>query len=497
MATPWVGTKPGLFVNDSYSPVAVDAPNLNAMVDTVDRLNEQKSLLDGLICAPALGGLPEWPDGASPTYLTIKFSTVDGWATMGTDTVVTAASNKLVLTAGAAPTTFVRANKALAVSSKTVRIKWACAQTDLTTLEIGTSGAGTHVTKSIAGQTSGITDITTGANFTDIEVLFNSTGNNTNPVYVSFIYIGDGTYSSLALDASGSGNHGTVYGATPVDTPAERGLSFDKLNDYTATSIFAMPSIYTFRALIINCLQDASNIQMLCGYGITLSGRLLLYRVANSNSLAVGWYNGSANQTETVTNVFSNEEDDTADFLFSINWTSGAYAVWLNGISFATGTLAGVVKPTTGYALYIGAQQTLTALQWFGGTIADPRIYNRALSAEEVWSLYQNPGAFKPSAIIDAATAVPNARAVYSSTGFLASTDPTSIVTAGSVGYQTAIDVASGGTLTMPAGSGTYFWTILTYGATINSVKLGTTAAGAAATGTASANLTVLVKRIS
>jgi hypothetical protein len=67
---------------------------------------------------------------------------------------------------------------------------------------------------------------------------------------------------------------------------------------------------------------------------------------------------------------------------------------------------------------------------------------------------------------------------------------------AGNIGIMTAIDVASAGTLTMPAGNGTYQWVVMTYGATVNSVKTGQTAAGASPGGTASANCTVLVWRI-
>jgi len=67
---------------------------------------------------------------------------------------------------------------------------------------------------------------------------------------------------------------------------------------------------------------------------------------------------------------------------------------------------------------------------------------------------------------------------------------------AGNIGIMTALDVASGGTLTMPAGSGTYQWVVMTYGATVNAVKTGQTAAGASPGGTASANCTVMVWRI-
>ena len=66
----------------------------------------------------------------------------------------------------------------------------------------------------------------------------------------------------------------------------------------------------------------------------------------------------------------------------------------------------------------------------------------------------------------------------------------------GAIGVMGAIDVASGGTLTMPAGSGTYEWIVLTYGASVGGYKAGQAAAGVSPAGTASANLTVLTWRI-
>jgi hypothetical protein len=60
----------------------------------------------------------------------------------------------------------------------------------------------------------------------------------------------------------------------------------------------------------------------------------------------------------------------------------------------------------------------------------------------------------------------------------------------------TALDVVSGAKLTMPSGVGTYSWIILTYGATIAGAKSGSMGAGLTVNGTASANCTVLVRRI-
>ena len=61
------------------------------------------------------------------------------------------------------------------------------------------------------------------------------------------------------------------------------------------------------------------------------------------------------------------------------------------------------------------------------------------------------------------------------------------------IGYETTVDVASGATLTLPAG-GTWFWNVYGYGATISSAKRGSSAGGTTLT-VAGANATVWYRR--
>ena len=62
------------------------------------------------------------------------------------------------------------------------------------------------------------------------------------------------------------------------------------------------------------------------------------------------------------------------------------------------------------------------------------------------------------------------------------------------IGYENSVDVASGGTTTLPAG-GTFRWAVYGYGATIGSAKKGTSAGGTVLT-VAGANATVWYRRI-
>lgn len=63
----------------------------------------------------------------------------------------------------------------------------------------------------------------------------------------------------------------------------------------------------------------------------------------------------------------------------------GSLYWYLNGVLNATGTNAGNISDTASF--YIGYAQTWTA--YYSGALDDVRIYNRALSAQEVQQLYQ------------------------------------------------------------------------------------------------------------
>lgn len=362
---------------------AVSAVNVTGLsaeyVDGVDAslIVAQKLLSSGLQCRLSFDGIPEIPDGTTPTYLS-SFATADGWATMGADTVVTQASSEMVLTAGASPTTFVRANKVVVVSSKTIRIKWRCAQADLTTLEVGTSGAGTHVTKSIAGLTSGIVDITTGANFTDFELLFNSTGNNANPVYVVFVYVGDGTYATKAPDVSGSGNSGTIYGATPVDGLVGKALGFDGVNDYLSFNIGSLGTAFSF------ALWVRQNDQAVDTFLFARGGTYPRLRSIAANQLYFQ-YLDSGSTVRTAAYVTSRNPNEW--YHIACVHTGSVASIYVNGALGGSYT-SDALSLSASY-IVLGSLSGSTYM--LGGQIGDPRIYNRALSAAEIWELYRRP----------------------------------------------------------------------------------------------------------
>jgi len=152
------------------------------------------------------------------------------------------------------------------------------------------------------------------------------------------------------------------------------------------TSLFLLPDIYHFHIWVQNV--STTNIQILHGYATFGSARLTFFRLASSNSLSIGWYDGTP-KTTTIPNVFTND-GVWIDLDFTFNFITGAYTIQRNAASVATGTLTNIQRPAANY-LYIGQDSTLISTQGFKGTIDEPRIYNRAPSAEEVYSLYKFP----------------------------------------------------------------------------------------------------------
>jgi hypothetical protein len=355
---------------------------------------------NGLVFA-ASPTLPEYPDNAAgTTYLQDAWTHVN-WTLVSATESISGGVNTITPTA----TVNGRLDVTIAIPANStikVKIRRPTASANNIRLAVFDGTTTTNLYIAPVGTEWAIINMICPASAQTIFRIYADNTAGTAPLAIDWIYIGDGTYSSRLLDVSGSGNHGTVFGATPT---ADGGLSFDKINDYFVTPVFVMPDVYTFNSIITNCLQDATAIQLLHGYGVSGSARLTLWRVAGSDSLNIAWFSSSGQNT-TVANVFSNTPNAVVNFAFTINYATGAYTVWKNGVSFATGTLTGIVKPSA-TNLFIGSQFTTPANQFFGGILRNTRIYNRALTAAEIEALATNPDAYNLDRVVRSITPVP------------------------------------------------------------------------------------------
>jgi hypothetical protein len=74
---------------------------------------------------------------------------------------------------------------------------------------------------------------------------------------------------------------------------------------------------------------------------------------------------------------------------FAGAWDGSQYRMYLNGNQIYSGSLSGVLKTNPLTPLSIGTSYADQAMYFFKGILDEARIYNRALSADEIKALYK------------------------------------------------------------------------------------------------------------
>jgi hypothetical protein len=393
-------------------------------------LTAQRKLSEGLICAPK-ANIPEYPDNVAGTKYKWNKTDTDSWTS--SNATLTFSGGVLVLTASTTDPIMARAVTPFSgANSTTIRIRFRQTQgvlgsglgifanTDTIYKYTPYVSAGLNVWQTLDIDMTGglVWGNWIGSTITDIRIdLPDNAASLPCVIEISDIYFGDGTYSSLALDASGNGNHGSVFGCTPVAGITGRALSFDGVNDDFRNT--AMPafgdeisiSCWLNRRALINAASGAHMVFTFASFNAYGSR---LYFNNNSTTAVINFFRAGASESVTLTNLLDISLNAMITLTYKISTKS--YTVYKNGIVFQSGTLTNTpVAPTT--LLYFGSNAGVDA--FYAGTIDEPRIYNRALSAQEIWELYQNPGGNCINDMVMANTPVANSVAVRTSTGIL------------------------------------------------------------------------------
>jgi hypothetical protein len=193
-------------------------------------------------------------------------------------------------------------------------------------------------------------------------------------------------------DISGQNNTGwLINGPRKVAGKLGQALDFDGVNDYVRSGLgaAATQTEYTWSAWIYP-KQIAEG--GLVGYGSSAGGNFIDGLTIDSSGSVILWLDGFA---LTSNNVLST--NNWYHIVGTMSQTVNATTIYINGSLDVSG--ASAVWDAEGCTLLIGAEDTgsgcNSSLAEFTGLIDDVRIYNRALSPQEIKRLYNLGGTFK------------------------------------------------------------------------------------------------------
>ena len=200
-----------------------------------------------------------------------------------------------------------------------------------------------------------------------------------------------------AVDRSGQGNTGFLTGFTSTTTTEGaigQALDFDGVDDYVdvgdkASLDFGTSIDFTIGAWIklsatgsIKIIVDKYSSGISPGY---------MFRVESSNVIGAFIRDGvGSGSDETVSIVGDTTVTDGQWHHATVVYDrDGDVSLYLDGVSDATPVDISTVTDTISNSVNFNiARRPISSFDYFDGTIDDVRIYNRALSAEEITRLY-------------------------------------------------------------------------------------------------------------
>jgi len=186
-------------------------------------------------------------------------------------------------------------------------------------------------------------------------------------------------------DYSSFRNHGTVYGASWVDGKYDKALQFDGIDNYVDVGTAISPgNVFTISAWIN---PEELQLMMIAGKGFSgddLNGDFQLRiddtsgRIKPHLCTSAGW------------NAFLSQGTVSAGQWSHVVFTSDGTTLrlYINGVLDPNSAIISGTVGTNTHNLYVGLYPG-PALP-FNGTIDEVRVFNRALTAEEIGWLYNN-----------------------------------------------------------------------------------------------------------
>jgi len=207
-----------------------------------------------------------------------------------------------------------------------------------------------------------------------------------------------------AKDLSGNGNDGIIYGAKCVNGKFGKALRFDGVDDYVDCGNRLIYNLETFS--LVAWVKDVTDINqhqavITKGEGTTMSFNLMIYRNGHAyypRKAVVVFNDGSSYFDVASTTDIGGE---TGWFFLVGTYDGSALKIYVNGVEENSRSTT-ATPATTSEKLIIGARDNEGTLEcYMNGIIDEVRIYNRALSEEEIRALYERGVAPRPKLAIE------------------------------------------------------------------------------------------------
>jgi hypothetical protein len=207
-------------------------------------------------------------------------------------------------------------------------------------------------------------------------------------------------FNGNANDESGNGNNGTVNGATLTadrNGVANKAYSFDGVDDFITTNnittnntnwsvSFWYSSMNNTSFQIQNILGLGTDTDGFGGSGFSISGGIAIGQCPIFNNFPNKMLLTDASN-ECGNTLFSESYFNNIWYNVHIVFSNGTYLVYINSLSSSNGILNNVILDQ----LLFGSRDLLD-FQFFKGKIDDIGIWNRALTAQEINTLYNGCG---------------------------------------------------------------------------------------------------------
>ena len=246
--------------------------------------------------------------------------------------------------------------------------------------------------KTVVGQGYSMNLNVTAANQGDFTEKFNITlyagsGQPLNEAGLVGYWKFDEGSGTTAYDSSGNNNNGIIYDATWTDGKYSKALSFDGVGDYV--DMGDKPSLESMNQLTVEAwleIQSLKGWQCIAGklnWDISHDYSYYLQIWADNTMVGRIW-------TDTEYMIKSTKTVSPGIWYHAaITYNGSTFKLFVNGEEWVSTSASGTIKDSAP-PVRIGIRDVNADA--FNGTIDEVKIYNRALSAEEIWKEYTRTG---------------------------------------------------------------------------------------------------------